>query len=909
MVALLSAACGDGEEGRLPWRDEGDEPFTPGPEQCAALSLEEPRRFTDCSTGSGSFGRWVLDDAGLPAYDYRLDQHADDRAAYPLSERDDEGQPLERREHWAAFGNQRLNVQQYNDGMVEVITQDRGVEYLNKLDEAQGAYGGGVSWLSDGVEAWCTAYKWRPEGARTSRRFGMGYAETTLRYRGVEVTRVTAAPPGDAPVVLSDVTLENLGAEARELTHWEYWDVQRRPIEINWVVSGTAFSGAPAHARAQRDARNQWFSEAPRYEPGAQRLLLTRRYVGAEPRPAREAPSAADHYANSPFLMAALGTPADVFVDQASFFGVGSARLPEAVRRAARGMGLTAQELPAVSALGQPHAFVMKSRLRLAPHEKKTLRFVYGYAPEGEPMPDEAAWHEPSFDLRRAQAEALGERLLYFAEPSAPELQRELAWHASQLEASVGQRDYWQGPVVPQGSAYLYLHGADGAARDLGLFTVPLVYTHPELARAELRLYMGLQDARGRFSYAFQGHGMLDGAGLHTAPSDLTLFFLWALGEYLGATGDEAFLDERAPFWPREARPDATTWDHLVAALRHTFDVVGTGEHGLLRIGTGDWSDGILQEAPERQLAVSAGESVPNTQMAVAVLPRIASLVEPRAPALAAEIRAQVSAYRPALARAHDGRHYYRCYFGDGVPRYADELNLEAQVWALIADGFEGEVPRAELAQRIAEQLDEPSPLGATLLPGGEVWPAISALLTWGYARVEPTRAWDHFRRNTLAAHAQRFPDLWYGIWSGPDGVSARTGRTWQSPVTPMADFPVQNNNAHAMPLLAALKLAGVEASATGLELLPRIPSRHFTLETRLIELAQRGATLRGRYRPSGAGARTLTLSAPPGERLARLLVDGVALALPPDATRHTLTLPAGAGRALSFELTTHESP
>ncbi|MFO0567007.1 MAG: hypothetical protein U0263_15170 [Polyangiaceae bacterium] len=46
-----------------------------------------------------------------------------------------------------------------NDGMIEVVTQDRGVEYLNKLDEANGAYAG-VSPISDGDA--------RPGARRTS---------------------------------------------------------------------------------------------------------------------------------------------------------------------------------------------------------------------------------------------------------------------------------------------------------------------------------------------------------------------------------------------------------------------------------------------------------------------------------------------------------------------------------------------------------------------------------------------------------------------------------------------------------------------------------------------------------------------------------------------------------------------
>lgn len=902
---LLPGLAGCGSDERAPTPDSGDPVWNPAPETCEAPDLDDPTQLHECSIGSGSFGRWTLDARAQPAYDYRLDQHADSRASYSVTEQGPDGEPLDRRDHWAAFGNHRINAHIFNDGMIEVVTQDRGVEYLNKLDESAGAYAGGFGWLSDGDETWCSAYRWRPERSKTTRRFGMGYAETSLEYRGIRARRVTAAPPGDVAAVVSDVTLQNLSDSPRRLTHWEYWDVFRRPIEINWVVAGDPFVLAPETARKSRDARNAWFDESVSFDAKSSRIGLTRAYVGETPRPGRDVPSAADYYANSPFLLAPLGGVADVFTDQTSFFGRGPVAQPETVLFDSPGHGSESFSLPAQNGAGQGRAFVIKSELELGPGEERTLRFVYGYARADENFPDEARWHDPGFSAREAATEDLDDKLFYFSAGGAPELSRELVWHSYQMESSVGYRDYWHGAVVPQGSAYLYLHGADGAARDLGLFALPLVYTNPELARAELRLFMGIQYANERFSYAFQGHGMLDDASIHTAPSDLPLFFLWALGEYLGASGDLAFLDENAPYWPREARPNASVWDHTKGALRHLFDQVSTGEHGLIRIGTGDWSDGIVVEAPDRDLAVKKGESVPNTQMAVAVLPRVADLVEPRDPALAQEIRERVTGYRKALQGAHNSEFFYRCYYGDGVPRYADSINLEAQIWALIADTFDPGLARATLVQKIADELDEPSPIGATLTPGAQVWPAISAPLTWGYARSDPARAWQHFTRNTMAAHAQTFPDVWYGIWSGPDGVSSQSGLAWKSQVTPMTDFPVQNNNYHAMPLFAALKLAGVEAIASGLVISPRVPQRSFALRTSVIELSQRGATISGRYRPGGKTLRTLRIEAPEGERVKSARVNGAAVTLAEGATAVDLELDPKQADSLAFELVT----
>jgi hypothetical protein len=77
-----------------------------------------------------------------------------------------------------------------------------------------------------------------------------------------------------------------------------------------------------------------------------------------------------------------------------------------------------------------------------------------------------------------------------------------------------------------------------------------------------------------------------------------------------------------------------------------------------------DWSDDHRMEARTRA-GRGQGRSVPNTQMAVAVLPQVADLVEPRAPSWRRDPRAR-HRLRTALEQAHNGEFFYRCYFGDG---------------------------------------------------------------------------------------------------------------------------------------------------------------------------------------------------------------------------------------------------
>lgn len=887
--ALVAGACAADAPRELLGPD--DPPYVPPPESCAAPSIDEPTRFAPCSTGSGVFGSWTLDDLGLPAYDYGLDQNADERAAYPLTD------GTETRAHWAAIGNDRVNGLVSNDGFVELVTQDRGVSYLDKVGVTERALGGGFGWVDDGEGVWCTAYKLRPRGSVTRRRFGMGYAEAETSHRDVRVVRRTYAPAGDAPVLLDEVVIENLASVPKRVSHYEYWDVARRPIEINWLVSGQ-LPRASTRAAEERDARNALFTERATWSPDERLLAVRRRYVGP-PRPPRAEPDEVDRYPGDPFLAAVVGEVARVFTDEEAFFGAGGPAAPDAVV-ARRDSQVSVDER---SAVGQPLAFVMRSDVELGPGEARTLRFAYGYTGEGEAISLDPAWRDPARDLRREQAEALRAKLLYFATERDPFLHRELAWHASQVEVSAGYREYWDAHVVPQGSAYLYLHGADGALRDTALFSMPLVYTHPERAKEQLRLAMGLAFAEdSRFSYAFQGHGKLDdGLGIHSSPSDLDLFFLLAMIEYLGATGDVAFLDERVSYWPRRPENEATVLEHVTRAVRHLFDVVGTGEHGLVRVQSGDWSDGIVFRAPDRALAKEKGESVPNTQMALHVLPLVADLVEAREPSLAEEIRGRLPALEDAARAAVVSGFFGRAYFGDGKLVGADAIDLEAQVWGLVAPIL-ARSERAALASHVHRELDLPSPIGAPLTRGAEVWPAISHLLTWGYARDDDERAFAHFARNSLAARARAFPTVWHGIWSGPDGVASTTGRTWASPVTPMTDFPTMNNNVHAMPLLAAVRLAGIEPSAGGLRVEPHVPEARYAFVTRLVEIARDGEVVRGRWRPAPGVTRRLVLRPPRGAAIASVTVDGAAVSVTaPEEV--SVDVAAGGPDGVAFEM------
>ncbi len=107
-----------------------------------------------------------------------------------------------------------------------------------------------------------------------------------------------------------------------------------------------------------------------------------------------------------------------------------------------------------------------------------------------------------------------------------------------------------------------------------------------------------------------------------------------------------------------------------------------------------------------------------------------------------------------------------------------------------------------------------------------------------------------------------------------------------------MTDWPVMNNNAHAMFLLGLLRVAGVEPAASGgLRVQPATTPGRYTLDLPLLRIAVQAGQLDGVYRAATSGATRLTLVAPAGATLTEVKLRGVVQTLGSGATEATLKL------------------
>lgn len=768
----------------------------------------------------GYFGSWSTDSEGLPCFDIELSRLSRDRLVLP------EG---DERRMWHLLGNDRVTATAHAGGWTVLYSTEEGMLRLNGSDPLRVEELGGTWGLFDSSGRELLS-PFTP-GLELALQWGTGYAEWRASLRGLSVTRRTWAPLEALPALRIDVSIDvSDDCPFSPCSYVERWGFKPYPIVLGALMSRRLRAPA-SYTSAEKLAWHLLFTgsslcrritESTRAALG-RRMALTCEYepaLGAfilEPGRGREA-----HRAQRRSALSRL--PGVAFV--ASLPAGGPAVSEVAPRWESAGPGAVAV------ALGVPLD---------ADRGRTNLSFAAGIS-DRDKLP---VLLDSMNDVSLHEAAASRWSGLSLEMPSSPALEREAVWNALYLRSSTVYDSFFSCRFVPQGSAYGFVHGMHGAIRDYAITCVPLTYIDPLLAREMLTLIMRLTYPDGGMAYAHTGSGFTTSAVIHGEPTDLPLFFLWALTEYVWATGDFGFLDEAVPFCRRRGSRAAagTVRERALLAWRRTRDAAGTGAHGMLLAGSGDWCDPLVLMVPGSRDFHRRGESGFNTAFAVYVLPRAAELLSATNPAEAASMLEYAGELRLAMERAWSGRWFLRGWDGRGGPIGAEHLFLDAQAWCLIARIGTDEQRRA-LVGTIAETCDDPSPIGATILdrphpvrlgvlaPGwdcnGGVWSAINGLLTWAYALHDPELAWRSLEKQSFAAHARAYPHVWFGIWSGPDSYNAhyaeRPGETFVQPATPMAEFPVMNSNAHAGPLLALLKTLGVEAGPEGVTVTPALP-------------------------------------------------------------------------------------
>ena len=181
---------------------------------------------------------------------------------------------------------------------------------------------------------------------------------------------------------------------------------------------------------------------------------------------------------------------------------------------------------------------------------------------------------------------------------------------------------------------------------------------------------------------------------------------------------------------------------------------------------------------------------------------------------------------------------------------------------------------------------------------------------------VDKKLGWDEWKKNSLAYHAEAYPDIWYGIWSGPDSynstLSDEPGHTYVSPENGnnsvlsginWTDFPVMNMHPHAWPLYDISKLVGLEFTKDGFRVNPSFPV-DYSFESPLISLKKKDGQLGGSYNPLVPGEWTITVTGLNISEYSRLVINDTVADLNVNENRELIITGSSTGESpLTWEL------
>jgi hypothetical protein len=446
--------------------------------------------------------------------------------------------------------------------------------------------------------------------------------------------------------------------------------------------------------------------------------------------------------------------------------------------------------------------------------------------------------------------------------------------------------------------------GFQGAARDPLQHALPFVFSDPDLVKEVLFYTLSEVRPDGSIPYGIVGHGM-PMPTTSDKSSDMPMWLLWAVSEYVLATRDLSFLDAEVTTFYGESTGRDSVRNLLARCYRHLTDDVGVGEHGLMRMLQDDWNDALVNAwttMAESKEVVENSESVLNSAMAAYVFDHYARMLtyvggnrdvtEP--------IRQKANEHRRAVKAQWTGEWFRRAWLGPTNGWLGEKcIWIEPQPWALIGESASEEQART-LIRNIDQKLRQVSAIGAIQLsegpdqvqkglwksdPGqqvnGGIWPSLNQTLIWALANVDGEMAWDEWKKNSFARHAELYPEIWYGTWSGPDvlnsALTRQPGATTGGKPFGWTDFPVLNMHTHACPLYALSKLIGVHFTESGVTLVPNLPLASFRFESPLLGIIKSDQSYEGWYNPSLPGRYAIRLKVPAdaAKSLSRVEVNG----------------------------------
>jgi hypothetical protein len=895
--------------------------------------------------GSGYFGTWITDDYGLPAYKYTCNQITDPKAITPTYK---EFRLSTDQSH--EVGNDRLVGVASNYGYIQIRQDEGSPKFLNDYNPPAKQFGGGFGYLTDNKSVISTFYTGSDQFERV---FGIGYYRKIVRNENFGADQIVFAPFGDDPVVISQIKITNYSDKPEDLRWIEYWGC--KTIQFSWRSTIQAILTKKADLRYIPELRrkladkfstqvslvtdglkttsvfNGFSDEENKAWASLEKIMTTvgKSYFGNYSIAPIKEISYEDYNLAPTFLVSLNGKPSAAGSDAQSFFGEGGATLPDGIFKP-----LT------VSANPQIPALLLEEKINLKPGESKTLYFLYGYLPAGFSIEKLAKKFnslknkEFALSCNEWKSDRIG-----FTVKGSDWIDREMAWNYYYLRGNLTYDSFFKEHILSQGHVYQYLLGAQIAQRDPLQHALPFVLNDPQIVKEQIRYTLKMMTKDGEIPYGITGFGHY--VPVEFRPSDHELWLLWLASEYVLATKDIDFIKEPVETYPiyDTNNQKQTVLELLKTAYKHFTVVSGPGKHGLQRLSNGDWNDGVVSayvKNEDKPDVKKTGESVLNAAMAPYVLDMFSRLlIFARDSSMVTEVQKYAADQQKAVSEQWNGKWFKRAFLSDKLGWIGDDiLWLEPQPWTIISN-IASDDQKKILTDQIDKLLRGPCLIGAKLLSkpanevtngtrtagiltNGGVWPSINGTLVWALARTQPEMAWEEYKKNSFANHADKYPDVWYGIWSGPDSynsdLSRYPGQTMFDEAliggqeTKMignlnwTDFPVMNMHPHAWQMYSVVKLLGAEFTPEGLRLAPEIPENIYRYTSKLLSFERTDNIYKGSYHPLKNGIFKVSVKLPVKPK--SLKVNGKNAAIQIDDQENLVFTGKGGGKKpLTFEI------
>jgi hypothetical protein len=836
--------------------------------------------------GSGYFGDWIEDEFGMPGYLYTCDQINDPKAITPMNEK-----WRSNREHLHQVGNDRLVAVASNYGHIQVRQDEGSPKYLNEFNPEQGRYAGGFGYLTDGSNRLSTYY---PGNADSFERiFGIGYIRKKVIGHGYNVNQIIFAPFGDDPVLISQIKITNNRDIPVDLRWIEYWGCHMYQFSSSSFAA--VLTGKPG--KHPRDVRHEYSNKFKhKFEAIPNNLgLQESKYLEDQEEiydPAYPKPTFLDNFPPKTFLVS-LDAKADALsTNSKEFFGQGGVETPD---------GLDTKLSNNIDNKGNEVAMFLERNVKLNPGESQTLTFLYGYVPEGFELESLIGKYKQNYtNLFEESCQQWKSSRMELKIRDEPWVNRELFWHYYYLRGAMTYDNYFKEHILSQGHVYQYIVGFQGAARDPLQHALPFIYSNPSIVKEIIRYTLKTVRKNGEIPWGITGSGQI--LPVPIKPSDQGLWLLWLISEYILGTKDVEILDEEISRYPcYGSRVEVVTVREIIdRCYNHISNKIGTGKHGLQRLSNGDWNDNVIfgHISPENHKEIQkVAESVLNAAMSIFALQIYSDMLKfINEDEMAERVLKYSISQRKAVQAQWNGNWVRRAWLTEELGWIGeDQMWLEPQPWTIIGNALEQD-QILKLIKNIDELVRKPSKIGAQILDkvinvnypegqgtNGGIWPSINGTLIWALSLVDDEMGWDEWKKNTLAYHAENFPDVWYGIWSGPDvynsSLSKYPGQTgFAEPVLTKkvvaaedeavlghetinwTDFPVFNLHPHAWPIYDVTRLIGITFTPEGVELKPTIPQDEYKFSSSLIGLEKTKNGYLGWYNPKKEGMWKLSL-------------------------------------------------